>query len=146
MPTSAAQDGPALARELFAVIDARDLERTAALLDESFRLHYQGVPDPISKGTLLEMIRSYYEPFPDMRHDLQDVLPSGSYVAVRLVLHATHRGTHEGIAATGRQVAVAAIHILRLANGKIVEWWAAEDDLGLLRQIGAVIGPPSSPQ
>jgi len=146
MATPAVQDGPALARELFAVIDARDLERTAGLLDESFRLHYQGVPGPISKGTLLEMIRSYYDPFPDMRHDLLDVLPSGSYLTVRLVLHATHRGTYEGIAATEREVAVAAIHILRIASGKIVEWWAAEDDLGLLRQIGAVIGPPSAPQ
>jgi predicted ester cyclase len=146
MPTSADQDGPALARELFTAIDARDLARAAALLDDSLRLHYQGVPDPISKGTLLEMIRSYYEPFPDMRHDLQDVLPSGSYVTARLVLHATHRGTYEGIAATGCQVTVAAIHVLRLANGKVVEWWAAEDDLGLLRQIGAVIGLPSSAQ
>jgi predicted ester cyclase len=141
MPISVPQDGPAIAREIFAVIDAGDLERTAALLDDSFQLHYQGVPDPISKGSLLEMLRSYYDSFPDMRHDLQEVLPSGGYVTVRLVVYATHRGTYEGIAATGRQVAVGAIHILRVANGKVVEWWAAEDDLGLLRQIGAVIGP-----
>lgn len=146
MSTSTAQDGPSLARELFSVIDAGDFLRTAALLDESFQLHYQGVPDPISRDTLLEMIRSYSDPFPDMRHDLHDVLPSANYVTVRLVVHATHRGIYEGIAATGRQVAVAAIHILRLANGKVVEWWAAEDDLGLLRQVGAVIGPPPSPQ
>jgi predicted ester cyclase len=145
MANPAFQEGPALARELFSVIDTRDLARTADLLDESFRLYYQGVPDPISKSTLVEMIRSYFDPFPDMRHDLLDVLPSGSYVTVRLVLHATHRGTYEGIPATGRQVAVAAIHVLRTAGGRIVEWWAAEDDLGLLRQIGAVIGPPASP-
>jgi predicted ester cyclase len=141
MPISAPHDGPALAREVFAVIDAGDLVRTATLLDDAFQLHYQGVPDPISKGSLLEMLRSYCDSFPDMRHDLQELLPSGSYVTVRLVVYATHRGTYEGIAATGRQVTVAAIHILRVANGKVVEWWAAEDDLGLLRQLGAVIGP-----
>ena len=144
MPTSAPQDGPALVREVFAAIDAADLARTAALLDPSFQLHYQGVPDPISRDTLLEMLRGYYDAFPDMRHDLQEMLPSGSYVTVRLVLHATHRGTYEGIAATGRQVAVSAIHILRLSDDRVVEWWAAEDDLGLLRQLGAVIGPPSA--
>jgi len=144
MPDSSPHNEPAIAREVFAVIDAGDLARTAALLDDSFRFHYQGVPDVISKVTLLEMIHSYYETFPDMRHDLQEVLPSDNYVTVHLVLYATHRGTYEGIAATGRQVAVSAIHILRVVNGKIVEWWAAEDDLGLLRQLGAVITPPSS--
>lgn len=141
MTIASADEAPALAREIFAVIDAGNLGRTAALLDDSFQLHYQGVPDPISKGALLEMLRSYYESFPDMRHDLQEVLPSGSYVTVRLVVYATHRGTYEGIAATGRQIAVAAIHILHVANGRVVEWWAAEDDLGLLRQIGAVPAP-----
>jgi len=140
MAMATPEEAPALAREVFAVIDAADLVRTAALLDDSFELHYQGVPDPISKGSLLEMFRSYFDSFPDMRHDLHEVLPSGNYVTVRLVVYATHRGTYEGIAATGRQVAVAAIHILRVANGRVVEWWAAEDDLGLLRQLGAVPG------
>ncbi|MGQ0732100.1 MAG: ester cyclase [Acidobacteriota bacterium] len=41
-------------------------------------------------------------------------------------------------------VAVSAIHIFRVVNDKIVDWWAAEDELGLLRQLGAVITPPSS--
>jgi hypothetical protein len=54
-------DGPALAREVFAAIDTGDFVRTGALPDDSFRLRCHGVPEPISKGTLLEMIRSYYE-------------------------------------------------------------------------------------
>ena len=139
MTVLAPQDGHALAREIFEAIDAGDLARTGALLDEAFVLHYQGVPDAISKASLIEMMRSYCDSFPDMRHDVQQILSSGNYVTVRLVTHATHRGTYEGIAATGRQVAVAAIHILRIEGGRIAEWWAAEDDLGLLRQIGAIV-------
>lgn len=135
-------DAPTIAREIFVAIDAGDLTGTAALLDDSLRLHYQGVPDPISKAGFLELFRSSYGAFPDMRHDVQEVLPSGEHVTVRLVVVATHKGAYEGVAATGRQVTVAAIHILRIVNGKIAEWWAAEDDLGLLRQIGMVIKPP----
>jgi len=137
-------DVSTIARSVFVAMDAGDFARTEALLDDSLRLHYQGVPDPISKTNLLEMLRSYAVAFPDMRHDVQAVLPSGDYVTVRLVVYATHRGVYEGVAATGRPVTVAGIHILRLVNGKIVEWWAAEDDLGLLRQIGMVITPPPS--
>lgn len=88
------------------------------------------------------MLRAYAISFPDMRHEVEAVLPSGSEVTVRLALYATHKGAYEGIAATGRPVVVPGIHILRIANGRIVEWWAAEDDLGLLRQIGMVIKPP----
>jgi len=138
------RDISALARSVFAAMDAGDLARTGALLDDSLRLHYQGVPDPISKATLLEMLRSYYVAFPDMRHDVNEVLPSGDYVTVRLEVYATHEGAYEGVAATGRRVTVGAIHILRVADGKIAEWWAAEDDLGLLRQIGMVFTPPPS--
>lgn len=133
----------ALALDIMTAIDAADSERTAALLDDSFQMHYHGVPEPISKSVLLDMIRGYFEAFPDMRHDVAQVLTSGDFVTLRLTVHATHRGTHEGIPATGRQVAVDAIHILRIADARIAEWWAAEDDLGLLRQLGAVITAPS---
>jgi predicted ester cyclase len=139
------QEGPAIARAIFTAIDEADYARMGALLDDSFQLHYQGVPDPISKPNVLELIRANFAAFPDMRHDLEDILPSGNHVTVRLVATASHRGEYEGVAATGTKVAVPCIHILRIANGKIVEWWAAEDDLGLLRQIGMVIKPPSSP-
>jgi steroid delta-isomerase-like uncharacterized protein len=137
--TVPASDSAALVREILEAIDAGDLVRTGELLDEGFVLHYNGVPDSISKAPMIEMLRAYYDAFADLRHDVQQILPSVDYVTVRLVTHATHRGTYEGIPATGRQVAVGAIHIMRIDGGRIVEWWAAEDDLGLLRQVGAVI-------
>ena len=134
-------DGPAIARAVFSAIDAGDLTRAAALLDASFQLHYQGIPDPIAKPDFIELMRSYLTSFPDMRHDIQETLVSGNAVTVRLVLHATHKGAFEGIQPTGRQVSVGGLHILRIVNGKIREWWAAEDDLGLYRQLGMVLKP-----
>jgi predicted ester cyclase len=136
------REATALARAVFAAMDRQDFAQTGSLLDPSFRLHYQGVPDPISRQAFLEMLRGYVAPFPDLRHDLQDILPSGDRVTVRVVVHGTHSGPYEGVAATRRKVSVEGIHILRIARGKVVEWWAAEDDLGLLRQIGMLIKPP----
>ena len=138
-------DASTIALEVMAAIDAADYIGAGALLDDSFELHYQGVPEPISKDTLLEMIRGYFLAFPDMRHEIHEVWPNGDHATMRVTVHATHRGAYEGVAATGRQVAVGGIHVFRTANGRIVEWWAAEDDLGLLRQIGMVIQPPESP-
>ncbi len=46
-----------------------------------------------------------------------------------------------GIPPTGRAVAIGLIDIARLVDGKVVESWSAADDLGLLRQLGALPPP-----
>ena len=43
-----------------------------------------------------------------------------------------------GVSPTGAKIAVEAITILRIADGKIAEEWTVWDALGLLQQIGAV--------
>ncbi len=58
------------------------------------------------------------------------------------------RGTHKGnlgpVPATGKQVTVTGIWILRLAGGKIAEQWGVFDSLGLMQQLGAVPPPGHS--
>src|SRR5262249_6188591 len=41
-----------------------------------------------------------------------------------------------GMPPTGKRIRTPAIQIFRLRHGKIVESWAARDDLGTLRQLG----------
>ncbi len=47
------------------------------------------------------------------------------------------------IPATGRQVTVPGIHLMRYADGKMIEHWSNSDDLGMLRQLGVI--PPLGP-
>jgi predicted ester cyclase len=46
-----------------------------------------------------------------------------------------------GIPATGNQVHMAALHIGKIVNGKIKEWLAVEDYLGLMQQLGMELKP-----
>ena len=50
----------------------------------------------------------------------------------------THKGSQLGVAPSGKRVRIAGIVIVRIANGQIVEGWNSWDQLGLLRQIGAL--------
>lgn len=127
-----------LVTRIFQAIDAGELEIVQQSLASDFKLHYQGIPDPIPSAGLLGAIREYYTAFPDNQHQIHDLIAEGDRVVVRLVQHATHRGTFEGAQPTGKAISVAAIHILRISNGRIAEWWVAEDDLGLRRQLGLV--------
>jgi len=76
--------------------------------------------------------------FPDIHITIEDMLAEDEKVAVRLKIEGTHRGDGLGIAPTGRRICVAGIVILRIVNGKIVEGANSWDQLGLLRQIGAL--------
>jgi steroid delta-isomerase-like uncharacterized protein len=76
--------------------------------------------------------------FPDLHTAVEDVIAEGDKVAVRWTTRGTHQGSLMGIPPTGRQVTMTAIHILRLADGKIAEGWVNFDALGMLQQVGAI--------
>jgi len=92
-----------------------------------------------SHKTIVALFRTS---FPDMRWTIEDVVAEGDRVVARTTMRGTHRGEFFGIAPTGREVVYPGIHILRLAGGKVAEHWGSNDDLGLMRQLGA-LGEPA---
>ena len=79
--------------------------------------------------------------FPTGRWEIEDIVAEGDLIAARASFTGTHQGEFLGVPPTGRQVTVSAIHICRLADGKIVERWVNSDELGMLRQLGAIATP-----
>jgi steroid delta-isomerase-like uncharacterized protein len=75
---------------------------------------------------------------PDVRISVEDTVAEGDRVAVRVLLTGSHTGHGLGVAPTGRKVSVAGVIIVRISGGQIVEGWNSWDQLGLLRQIGAL--------
>jgi predicted ester cyclase len=79
--------------------------------------------------------------FPDGRWTIASIIAEDDLVAARASFTGTHKGEFLGIPPTGRQVTVTASYICRLVDGKIVERWANSDELGMLRQLGAIPAP-----
>jgi predicted ester cyclase len=50
----------------------------------------------------------------------------------------THGGELFGVPATGKQVHLDLIDIVRVSGGKIVEHWNVVDSFGLMQQLGAI--------
>jgi predicted ester cyclase len=79
--------------------------------------------------------------FPDVVSTIEDLIAEGDKVVARWRASATHGGEYMGIPPTGREVEFTGISVYRIEGGKVAESWTAEDDLGLMRQIGAVPDP-----
>jgi predicted ester cyclase len=76
--------------------------------------------------------------FPDVVSTIEDLIAEGDKVVARWRSRATHRGEYMGIPPTGEEVEFTGISVYRIEGGKIAESWNSEDQLGLMRQIGAV--------
>ena len=90
-------------------------------------------------GEMRELATSYKTAFPDMRVTIDDQIAEGERVATRWTAQATHQGPLGDIAPTGNSVTMTGVLIIRFVGGKPVENWQNLDELGMLRQIGAVL-------
>jgi predicted ester cyclase len=77
---------------------------------------------------------------PDIRHEIQDVLVSGSAEAARAVVTGTHERDFGGIAASGKRFKVDQGLFARIEDGRIIEAWEIVDTASLMRQLGALPG------
>jgi steroid delta-isomerase-like uncharacterized protein len=79
--------------------------------------------------------------FPDVISTIEDLIAEGDKVVARWRSHATHRGDYMGTPPSGKEVQFTGISVYRIEGGKIAESWTVEDQLGLMRQIGAIREP-----
>lgn len=82
----------------------------------------------------------YYASFPDFHVVNEDFVAGGDKVVVRSMIHATQRGTFAGVPASGKPVAIMAIDVHQICNGRVVKTWHVEDWLTGLFEMGAL--PP----
>lgn len=86
----------------------------------------------------IDMFQSFRAAFPDLTTRLEDLISEGDKVAVRHRWTGTHLGDYQGVPPTGRRITFTGSDVYRVLNGKIVEEWSEFDELGILRQIGAL--------
>jgi predicted ester cyclase len=136
--------GTKIVRDLFGAIDAQDLGKLAGLLSSDFSLSAPGLDKTLSAGELFEVIKAHYRAFPDWIHSIEDILIDGDKVAVKLIQSGTQEAEYEGIPATHNTVSMQAMHLITIREGKVREWWAVEDYLGLYNQLGMELKPKQS--
>ena len=80
--------------------------------------------------------RNYTAAFPDFRAELVALSADDDYATLVVQHFGTHTAEYEGFAPTGRPFSIRSIHVVKFADGLVVERWGAGDMLGLRQQLG----------
>ena len=81
--------------------------------------------------------------FPDVHVTVDDQIAEGDIVVTRWTAAGTHRGPLGEVAPTRKRVKFSGISIMRFDNVRLIEEWELADQLGLLRQVGAITDSPT---
>jgi steroid delta-isomerase-like uncharacterized protein len=107
--------------------------------------HTAGVPEQTSGPEgVKEFVGLYRNAFPDLHTTIEDMINERDKVVYRWTAVGSHQGELLGIPPSSNRVQLTGITIERIEGGKIVETWNNFDQLGMLRQIGAIPAPEQS--
>ena len=87
-----------------------------------------------------QIFDGFHSAFSGFHADIHDQIAESDKVVTRKTFHGIHTGEWMGITPTGRDVEIGVIDVVRIADGQIVEHWNQVDQLGLMRQLGAIGG------
>ena len=132
-----------LGRRFFASQDRLRGGPDPALCAPGYTAHLAGLP-PVDLAGHGAFARAFYDAFSDLVHTVEDTFAEGDRVAVRFTARGIHTGDFAGIPPTGRPVAITAMVILRVADGRVAELRGVFDQLGMMQQIGAAPLPETA--
>jgi steroid delta-isomerase-like uncharacterized protein len=98
----------------------------------------------IGRENLKYSMRRRFSAFPDLHVRIEEIIAEGDKVGIWYTARGTHRGEFEGITPTDRLVTWSGVDLLRVEGGKITQCRFIDDSLGLVRQLGATLSPPTS--
>jgi len=81
----------------------------------------------------------------DPSFTIDALIAEGDQVAARLTTAATQVGPFMGLPPSNRRYSIEEIHWFRLRDGKVVEHWHQMDQMGLMKQLGAMPDPGGKP-
>jgi predicted ester cyclase len=122
--------------------NAGELEKATEFFDSNFMNFGHQYQDGIA--LVKSIVTVWRTAFPDLHFNLDTMIAEGDLVMCEMSLSGTHLGEFPlipplhgpSLAPNGKKFQIKHIHRFRLKGGKIVEHFAARDDLGMFQQLG----------
>jgi steroid delta-isomerase-like uncharacterized protein len=135
-------DNKAVIRRLYNdVWNKRNLAAIDEIISPSHALYEPDAYDSrVGPAAYRATAERFLRGIPDLRFTVQEVISEGNKFVVVWVVTGTHQGEFYGVPATNKKLSLEGITIHQIKNGKIFDSYVSWDELGMMRQVGAV--PP----
>ena len=100
-----------------------------------------GYPEPTSREKLIENYKGVRQAFSEFIWNIEDIVAAGDKVICRIMVKGTTKSGLPGLPEKEKDVKLSLITIMRMENGKVVEEWQEDDQLGFARQLGMELKP-----
>jgi len=91
---------------------------------------------PRTARRVKRLFAEFRKAFPDRHQEIVELVAEGNTVAGRFKCSGSHRGEFLGEAPTGKRMKVEEVFFVRAEDDKFVDYWALEDSMGRMRQLG----------
>ena len=138
------EENKGIVRRFYQAFEAGDPDALEEVLAPELEAYSGHAPGPQNREAHLQGIRMWSGAFSGTRFTIEDQVAEGDKVATRVTLRAVHdRGEFQGLAPTGKQIAMAGTSIEQIKDGRIVARHVNSDWLGLMQQLG-LLPPPQA--
>jgi len=131
-----------LIRQMFNELDKANWDSYKGFFAPEF-LYYLpsafGAPTKVEQ--MVEGVKIYFHAFPDLVHQIVELISFKDKVILRFIARGTHKGDLEGLPPTGNAMEVSSIEIFTIKDGKIIEERQEADMLGMMTQLGMELKP-----
>ena len=119
-------------------LNAKDMASMESLLADDF-MDNDAMPGMApGKEGMIDMIGMYVNAFPNLNIVVDHWVAEGDLVAGVMTTEGTQTGEFMGMPASGKAFSVREMHMVRVANGKMVEHWGLANELSMMQQLGAM--------
>ena len=129
------EQNKAVFEKFMSALNAKDMASMESLLADDF-MDNDAMPG-MAPGKV-GMIGMYVNAFPNLNIVVDHWVAEGDLVAGVMTTEGTQTGEFMGMPASGKAFSVREMHMVRVANGKMVEHWGLANELSMMQQLGAM--------
>ena len=129
-------DNKKRAKKFYEAWNAHNPAALDAVLADNYKMHNNLPGVTPDREGMKQWVASTIAAFPDIHFTIDMQVAEGDLVVTQWSATGTHKGELMGMPATGRNVKVSGISIVRFKGGLSVESWGEWDALGMMQQIG----------
>jgi steroid delta-isomerase-like uncharacterized protein len=126
-----------------AIWNEKDLTQVETFYADSFTRKVNNIETTSDKKELLANIQVYFTAFPDLKFNINKIIPYHNKVILNWTITGTNTGMFGEFPATGKKIRVSGVTQIDFdEEGKFVNEEAFFNELSLLQQLGYSLKPP----